>query len=301
MQLPDRRRPLTRPLPRRPNRPHHRVPARSSPRPPTCPRPISEPSAECRWRRCRRSLHPLSWIRTPRPSRNVQHWERPDERRLWSRWGCRGCRWRPRHRPSPDPVLGRPAGVSIPRRWSHPRYRQLPMSRRPPRWQLDQAFPCSSRSLQVRSRSAVRDECHRSSADPSRPGAGQSRGWPPTSPAGGRRWPARRPPHGSPAVLPGRLRPRWAPRAQPGGPGERPPVHARPAPGGRSSSPTSGRSLLEGAPKRAGRTRRAAGAAHEIAAARQLGVLASVTSTVSRPSHSLISSMSPVPIGSASR
>jgi hypothetical protein len=75
----------------------------------------------------------------------------------------------------------------------------------------------------------------------------------------------------------------WPEGDWPGGLETNPQVHARPAPVGRSSSPTSGRSLLEGARSRAGRTRRAAGAAHSLAAARQPGVLSSVTSTMSRP------------------
>jgi hypothetical protein len=76
---------------------------------------------------------------------------------------------------------------------------------------------------------------------------------------------------------------RW-PAVAASDPGTNPLVHARPARAGRSSSPTSGDSLLEGAPKRAGRTRQAACVARVTAAARQPGVLKSVTSTVSRPS-----------------
>jgi hypothetical protein len=82
------------------------------------------------------------------------------------------------------------------------------------------------------------------------------------------------------AVVPP-LRRRRSPRT--GGPEACPQVHARPDPGGRSSSPTSGRSLLEGARERAGRTRQAAGVARIIAATRQPGVLTSVPITVSRP------------------
>ena len=79
-----------------------------------------------------------------------------------------------------------------------------------------------------------------------------------------------------------RIPPR-APACGPGGLGACPKERPRPAQGGRSSSPTSGRSLLEGAQWRAGRTRRAAGTAVSLTAARQPGVLSSVTSTVSRP------------------
>jgi len=221
---------------------------------------------------------------------------------------CLGHPWRPGRRPySGPPRLPRlqnqtrlrhrcPGAVR-----GHPYAAALPLRHRWDRDWLGGRFPPIGRALQ--SARGIRHRCHEK-GHRSRPfgePASNLRFWvaralsplqarltPQTVRMRSGTRPAPQPPgwprplrHRSVWLDPHRVR--W-PAVAASDPGTNPLVHARPAPAGRSSSPTSGDSLLEGAPTRAGRTRQAACVARVTAAARQPGVLKSVTSTVSRPS-----------------